>query len=264
MTSGESDKRRILLAVATTIVGGVIFAAIVTLSLTGSDDESASSAKPFISVTPTPKPVVTTPGEAKISPPTQTRTAKEQTAAALSPDPAYTSPAQPAAQQPEPSPVATPTQCPTGAVSAQLTSVGFELAEPDWEGDPYIEVTVTAHGVFTNGTSSPLAVDNADIPNLLGLDERGDSPVMERYGTYESPSPPPGEPNTGEFILEPGASVVYTAVSDTSAESVRKVKYWQADSDGYVLYYPFHELISCPVSFTEPIGAKSIPNTFAG
>ncbi|MCQ1987353.1 hypothetical protein [Arthrobacter sp. zg-Y844] len=138
------------------------------------------------------------------------------------------------------------------------------MGEPAWEGDTMLDVTVTAHGVFTNGTSAPLAVDNADIPNFLGLDDRGESSVIELYGTYDSPPPPPGEPNAGEFVLESGASVVYTAVSDTYTDAVRKVKYWQADNDGYVLYYPFRELVNCPVSFTAPTGPTAIPNTFSG
>lgn len=46
------------------------------------------------------------------------------------------------------------------------------------------------------------------------------------------------------FVLALGASVVYTAVSETYTDAVRKVKYWKADNDGYVLYDPFSELVN--------------------
>lgn len=275
MTSGENQKGwRWLAVTAAVVIVAVIVAVIVTLRIAGSGSETASSTMPSSSITP--KPVETTPVRTKSPNPVETspvrikspkpaRPAAPKTPKATPspiPEKGFTPPARPAVEQDAPVPAST--QCPSGAVSAHLTSVAFEVSAPAWEGDTFIEVTVTAHGVFTNGTSAPLAVDDADIPNFLGLDERGDSPVMELYGTYDSPPPPPGEPNLGEFVLEPGASVAYTAVTDTYADAIRQVKYWQADNDGYVLYYPFRELISCPVNFMAPAGAQAIPNTFAG
>lgn len=261
MTSGETPKRQIWLAMAAVVVVAVIVTAMVTLMVSGTGSETARSTTPSSTTTPTP--VTAAPARTTL-PKTARSTARKTPKATPSPisEKPFTPPARPAVEQAAPVPVSA--QCPSGAVSARLTSVAFEVAAPDWEGDTFIEVTVTARGVFTNGTSAPLAVDDADIPNLLGLDQRGDSAVTELYGTYDSPPPPPGEPNPGEFILEPGESVVYTAVSNTYDEAVRKVKYWQADNDGYVLYYPFRELVNCQVNFLAPPGAQAIPNTFAG
>ena len=148
-------------------------------------------------------------------------------------------------------------ECPSGAVSARLTSVEFDVENPT-----VYDIDVKARGVLTNGTPSPIAVGEDDIPNFQGLDDRGQSIVIELYGTYDW-APPPGQPSMGEFILEPGASVAYTAVSQTWKDTVQNVKYWySAPIPGSLLLSYTGPLVVCEVKGQVPAEGSAIPNSF--
>lgn len=190
---------------------------------------------------------------------------------------------QPALPAPEPAPVLAPEQlitptpladapppvhvpgpqqrreCPSGAVSARLTSVEFDVENPTM-----YDIDVRARGVLTNGTSSPIAVGEDDIPNFQGLDDRGQSIVIELYGTYDW-APPPGQPSMGEFVLEPGASVAYTAISQSWKHTVQNVKYWYSAAipGSLLLYFP-GPLVVCEVKGQVPAEGSAIPNSFTG
>ena len=98
----------------------------------------------------------------------------------------------------------------------------------------------------------------------MGLDERGQSIVIELYGTYDW-APPPGQPSMGEFALNPGESVNYTAVSRNWDSTVKNVRYWySANVSGSLLLYFPNKYVNCPVPVMEPAAGISIPNTFAG
>lgn len=158
-----------------------------------------------------------------------------------------------------PAPAPARRQCPTGSVTAQLTSVAFDMATPS---SSLTQVTITARGILLNGTTSPIGVGEDDIPNFQGLDERGQSIVIELYGTYDW-APPPGQPSMGEFVLEPGASVAYTAVSKTWDTTIMNVRFWfSATVPGSILlYFPGRDVV-CPVPGMTPADGKPIPNTF--
>ena len=123
---------------------------------------------------------------------------------------------------------------------------------------------MTGRGILTNNTSSPIGVGEDDIPNFQGLNERGQSIVLELYGTYDW-APPPGQPSMGEFALEPGASVAYTAVSKTWDTTVKDVKFWYSATvpGSILLYFPGRDVV-CPVHGMTPAEGKAIPNTFSG
>lgn len=166
-------------------------------------------------------------------------------------------------QAPVPAPVPAPVrrQCPTGSVTAHLTSVTFDMATPS---SSLTEVTITGRGVLTNNTNSPIGVGEDDIPNFQGLDVRGQSIVIELYGTYDW-APAPGQPSMGEFVLEPGASVAYTAVSKTWDTTVKDVRFWYSATvpGSMLLYFPGRDVV-CPVPGMTPADGKAIPNTFSG
>lgn len=150
-------------------------------------------------------------------------------------------------------------ECPSGAVSARLTSVTFNVENPS----PY-DIDITARGILTNGTSSPIGVGEHDIPDFRGLDDRGQAIVIELYGTYDW-APPPGQPSMGEFVLEPGASVAFTAIDHTWKSTVRNVKYWySAAIPGSVLLYFPSPLSGCEVRGQTPAEGAPVANTFAG
>lgn len=203
-------------------------------------------------------------GDVAATPTTQSAPPPPAPAPVPVPEPAPEQPVAPATLAEPPAPVQVPEQprrreCPSGAVSARLTSVKFDVENPSW-----YDVDVEARGVLTNGTSSPIGVGEDDIPNFEGLDDRGQSIVIELYGTYDW-APPPGHPRMGEFILEPGASVAYTAISHTWKHTVRNVKYWySAAIPGSVLLYFPGPLVVCEVQGQIPAEGAAIPNSFAG
>jgi hypothetical protein len=126
------------------------------------------------------------------------------------------------------------------------------------------QVTVTARGILVNSTTSPIGVGEDDIPNFQGLDERGRSIIIELYGTYDW-APPPGQPSMGEFILEPGASVAYTAVSKNWDTTIKDVRFWYSATvpGSVLLYFPGRDVV-CAVPGMTPADGKPIPNTFGG
>lgn len=63
-----------------------------------------------------------------------------------------------------------------------------------------------------------------------GLNDRGQSTVIELFGAYDW-APPPGKPSPGHFILQPGASVAFTAVHNKFASRIADVRYWYRAAD---------------------------------
>ncbi|MFJ6359533.1 hypothetical protein [Pseudarthrobacter oxydans] len=135
----------------------------------------------------------------------------------------------------------------------------FDMEEPDTQPT---RVTITAHGTMVNETSSAVGVSEQDIPNFLGLDERGQSIVIELYGRYDW-APPPGQPSMGGFHLEPGASINYTAISRTWDSTVKNVRYWYSSTipGSILLHFPGRD-ITCQVNGMTPAEGKAIPNVF--
>ncbi|MCC3299406.1 hypothetical protein [Arthrobacter caoxuetaonis] len=251
------------------MVAAVIAVAVLALWATGYWDKdpassagSAQSSSPRPSASKSPAAAKATPSPsaktAKPSPkPLPTRSVPPQKSAYIPP------PAPPPAAQPEPEPWPPAKECPVGQITARLTSVDFTESLPGY-GMGY--VTVTGRGVLTNGTNVPVTFPEYDIPNFYGLDERGQSSVIELYGTFDR-VPPPGQPSTGYIVLGPGESVGYTATAENEfLETLTEVKYWHSSNGlaSTLISFPDEYILDCSVPYETPDASMSIPNTFTG
>lgn len=262
MNSGVTGKGRLWRTVATVTVVVVIAAGIITIWVTVGDEKSTASSRSNLTATAPAEPTPIPGKAAKKVRDRPSPTARPLTTeASPRPTTAHTSAPPVHVQEQPPAPVKQ--QCPTGIVTAHLTSVDFVTSPPRWKGETMLSVTVTARGVLTNDTTANIGVGESDIPNFLGLDDRGQSAVIELYGTYDW-APPPGEPSYGDFILHPGESVAYTAVANVFDTTVEEVRYWYSANDpgSILLYYP--GLWNCSVPATRPDASWSIPNRYAG
>lgn len=263
MTAPGTRKTPIWLIVTLAVIAVAVAAGAVAAGVMESGKKSPVAAV----TTSTPKNAPTT-----TRTPTSTATPAPTKAAAATPAPrpaVAPSSAPPIVPEPEPPPVqpAAPTpaqrQCPTGPVTANLTSVDIVKGASPPPGYGLTEITVTARGTLVNGSTAAIRVGEKDIPNFLGLDDRGQSVVIELYGTFDW-TPPPGQPSMGEFSLNPGESVNYTAVSKAWDHTVAEVKYWYSAnvSGSLLLYFPSN--VRCPVPVMQPAEGKAIQNTFTG
>lgn len=113
-------------------------------------------------------------------------------------------------------PVARPQEsCPSGSVTAALSSITFE-----WPYSTlYNEVTVVGRGTLHNGTSAAVKISQRDVPDLDGLDSKGQNATIAQYGDYDW-APPPGVPSGGYVVLQPGESATYTVKDPTLASMI--------------------------------------------
>ncbi|WP_422759062.1 hypothetical protein [Paenarthrobacter sp. C1] len=254
--------KQIVLNVTLAVIVIAIAAGVVLGVMTSSRNApvaAVSTSTPEVPATVNPTRSTTTPSPSPVTFGTPAATATTTPRPVTAP-----SSAPPLVPEPEPSP-ARPVapaqrQCPTGPVTANLTSVDIAKADASYSAD-LTQVTVTGHGTLVNGSNAAISVGENDIPNFLGLDDRGQSIVIELYGTFDW-APPPGQPTTGEFILKSGQSVNYTAVSKVWNHTVAEVKYWYSAnvSGSLLLYFPSN--IGCPVPVMKASEGKAIPNTF--
>jgi hypothetical protein len=163
---------------------------------------------------------------------------------------APTVPRMPAAQPPE--------TCPSGAVTAALDSITFE-----W---PYStlpdEVTVVGRGTLHNGTTAAIQIPEYDVPDLDGLDSKGQIAAIETYGEYDW-APPPGVPSGGYVVLQPGESVTYVVKDSTLGSMIVPVTHWYSatESGSVQMYYDTASSL-CTVTGMEDASGKAIANTF--
>lgn len=148
--------------------------------------------------------------------------------------------------------------CPSGTVSASLDSIIFEF--------PYStlpnEVTVVGRGTLHNGTSAAVQVNERDVPNLEGLNARGQTSAIALYGDYDW-APSPGVPSGGVIVVEPGESVTYTVKDDTLASSIAEVTHWYSSTEsGWLQMYFSNAGSLCNVAGMNPGSGKAIPNDF--
>lgn len=208
-----------------------------------------------------PRPTADRPTRAPVASATSTPTAtsKPSTQPAVIEAPQVNVPAtrEPAPERPRASPAPVRT-CPVGTVTSTLTSIGYE--EVVRYGLPH--VIVTGRGTLTNGTSAAVRITQTDVPDLEGLDERGQIEAIETTGTYDW-APPPGIPSGGVIDLQPGQILTFTVVEDTYRPS-STVKYWYSstESGSVMMYFTDFGNTMCHVFGMPDHSGNSIPNTF--
>lgn len=149
--------------------------------------------------------------------------------------------------------------CPAGVVTAGLDSITFEWPYPT---DPDA-ITVIGRGSLVNGTTAPVRITQRDVPNLEGLDSRGQTALIALYGDYDW-APPPGVPSGGVIVLQPGESVTYTVEDPTRASMITPVTHWYSATDvaSVQMFYEGSYTLCNVRGMAEGTG-KAIPNTFA-
>lgn len=247
---------------ATVIASGAIVAGVIESNRVASAKRSAAAARPQASE-PTARPVQQA---SKTPPSTSPPTVTVTPTAAPPPIAAIASPAPEVV--PEPPMAAAPVQpqptrararaCPEGTVTSTLTSVDYE------ESAPYghLEVSITGRGTITNGTTAAVQIMQTDVPDLEGLDERGQIVTIQTTGTYDW-APPPGTPSGGVIDLQPGQTLSFTVV-ESNYGAPTTVKYWYSSTEsGSVLMY-FTDFVNanCHVFGMPDKVGTSIPNTF--
>lgn len=165
-------------------------------------------------------------------------------------------PVQPGPALPAP-PAAPKVVCPSGLMHASLTSVAFTPYE--YRSD---ESIITARGVLRNDTTAEVLLSDSKVPDFIGLDARGNSVVIERYGDWDW-APPPGTPRQGFFTIQPGQSVAYTVKGQYPNEMLATVKFWYTAAEIGSLEANFNsgELISCRAPLAPAGKGQSIPAT---
>jgi hypothetical protein len=148
--------------------------------------------------------------------------------------------------------------CPSGSVSAALDSIQFEWRYSTLPN----EVTVVGRGTLHNGTSAAIKILEHDVPNLDGLDSRGQNATIALYGEYDW-APPPGVPSGGYVVVQPGGSVTYTVKDPTLASMIVPVTHWYSATDlGSVQMYYETASSLCSIAGMPEGSGKAIPNIF--
>jgi hypothetical protein len=148
--------------------------------------------------------------------------------------------------------------CPSGVVTAALDSITFE-----WPYSTLLnEVTVVGRGTLHNGTSAVIKIPEYDVPDLDGLDTKGQIAAIETYGEYDW-APPPGVPSRGDVVLQPGESVTYTVRDSTLGSMIVPVTHWYSatESGSVQMYYDTASSL-CNVTGMADASGKAIANTF--
>ena len=244
--------------VAVAIASGAVVAGVLESSRVASAKAAASPTavqRPPSVATPQ-----ATPAKATSTPtPTMTRTPTAASVVADVPQQVVTTETPRSARQPQPAPAPLPTKtCPAGTVTSTLTSVDYK--ETSRYGYP--EVLVTGRGTITNGTTAAVQIMQTDVPDLEGLDERGQIEAIQTTGTYDW-APPPGVPSGGVIDLQPGQTLAFTVVEDTYRPS-STVKYWYSstESGSVLMYFTDFRNANCHVFGMPERSGNSIANTF--
>lgn len=100
-------------------------------------------------------------------------------------------------------------------------------------------VTVSGRGVVHNGMDAAITFWDRDIPDVEGLNVRGEPRFIQRFGDYDY-VPPAGQPRPSELTLGPGESMGYSFKSENQyVSSISEVEYWYSGMgrNEHTLYY---------------------------
>lgn len=261
MTSRGTRKGRIWLIVVLSVIAVAVATGAITAGVIESGKKTPVKVAPTASARAssfaTSSPVRPT----ATSQPTPTAVPATTTAVQTT---AETEPAVPAAPSvPTPIEAFTPpvVPCPAGVVAGGLTSISLTPA-PQY-GVGY--VAIDGRGVIHNATDAPVTFFDGDIPDVQGLNVRGETHILITRGDFDY-LPPAGQPRPSTLTLAPGQSMGYSIKSDREYESsVLRVQQFYSAMDRYDIYFSSwsnHRDCGNPVRHDLPSG-QSLPNSYA-
>lgn len=261
MTSRGTRKAPIWLIVVLSVIAVAVAAGAIVAGVIESGKQTrvraASTASPrpssFATVYPVRPTVTTEPAPA----PVPTTTAATARTTETEPPPLASAPDIPTLIEAS-TPAVDP--CPVGVVAGGLTNISLTSA-PEY-GIDY--VAISGRGVIHNATDAPATFFDGDIPDVQGLNARGETHVLMTRGTFDY-LPPAGQPRPSTLTLAPGESMGYSVKSDRESKStVVGVQHFYSAMDRYDIYYSNwsnHRDCGNPVRQELP-GGQSLPNTY--
>lgn len=156
-----------------------------------------------------------------------------------------------------PVPQRSQTTCPTGLVTAALSKISFTPAN-----NGYDQSIISASGSVRNGTNAEILLFDNDVPDFQGLNNRGESVVIELFGKWDW-APPPGKPNLGFLTMQPGQSITYTITSTYFNSTINEVLNWYTAAEVGSLHASFNDssYIRCPNPLSPAGRGASVPAT---